>query len=216
MSSDGTEPIRITLPMTPDEARKLKVGQRVLVDGHATLTVGFPTHKRMVAAVKAGSPLPLDLAGGSLFHMGSCCYEREGRFFPHYVNPSTSTRFDAFMPTLVCGLGLTAVGGKGGVGDEVVATMKETGCVYLAMPGGAAPLLSEGAVERLETGWDDLIEQFRLSRFSLNGFGPLVVGVDAHGNSLYRDLSDRAEARLPAIMAQLASRRAATETGPGR
>ena len=198
---------RLTLPMSPEQARELELGQQVLLDGHATVTVGFVTHQRMVAAVRANIDLPMDLTGGSLFHAGSCCHEKDGRFLPHYINPSTSTRFDAFMPTLVRGLGLTAIGGKGGVGDEVVAALREVGGVYLAMPGGAAPLLSAGAVERLETGWDDLIEQFRLSRFALSGFGPLTVGVDAHGNSLYRDLSERASARLPDILARLEAER---------
>lgn len=208
MSNDD-EPVRLTLPLSPQTARSLKVGQQVLLDGEVTVTVGFPTHKRMVAALQAGQSLPIDLRGGSFFHMGTCCYEKDGRHYPHYVNPTTSTRFDALMPTIVRSLGLTAIGGKGGVGEAVVDALRETGGVYLAMPGGASPLLSAGVVERLETAWDDLIEQFRLSRFVLKGFGPLTVGVDAHGNSLYRTLSERAQDRLPAILARLEARRSA-------
>lgn len=207
MSSD-TDPIRLRLPLGPDTARNLQVGQQVLLDGYVTVTAGFHTHKRMVETLEAGDPLPIDLCG-SFFHMGSCCYEKDGRFHPHYVNPTTSTRFDAYLPMIVRRLGLTAIGGKGGVGEDVVAALQETGGVYLAMPGGASPLLSAGVVERLETAWDDLIEQFRLSRFALDGFGPLVVGVDAHGNSLYRSLSMQAQDRLPAILARLDSRRTA-------
>lgn len=215
MSSDAG-PLRLRLPLAPDTARSLRVGQQVLLDGYVTVTAGFHTHKRMVAALEAGESLPIDLSGGSFFHMGSCCFEKDGRHYPHYVNPTTSTRFDAFLPTIVRRLGLTAIGGKGGVGDDVVAALAETGGVYFAMPGGASPLLSAGAVERLETAWDDLIEQFRLSRFALDGFGPLVVGVDAHGNSLYRTLATRARDRLPAILARLDDRRtAATAQRPG-
>ena len=206
MSSE-TEFKSLTLPLTPETARSLKVGERVLLDGEATVTVGFSTHQRMVAAIEAGEKLPIDLTGGSFFHMGTCCYEKDGRFLPHYVNPTTSTRFDALLPTIVRGLGLTAIAGKGGVGKEVVAALQEIGGVYFAMPGGAAPMLSAGVVERLETGWDDLIEQFRLSRFLFKSFGPLVVGVDAHGNSLYQNLSDQARDRLPAILARLNERR---------
>ncbi len=206
MSSDE-EIRRLRLPLVPETARSLKVGERVLLDGEATVTVGYLTHQRMVAAINAGEPLPIDLTGGSFFHMGTCCYEKDGRFLPHYVNPTTSTRFDALLPTIVRGLGITAIAGKGGVGRDVVAALQQVGGVYFAMPGGTAPLLSAGVVERLETGWDDLIEQFRLSRFSFSGFGPLIVGVDAHGNSLYQHLSDRAEDRLPKILARLNQRR---------
>jgi len=213
--SNNDDLTRLTLPLSPEVARGLKVGQRVLLDGEVTVTVGFSTHQRMAAAVRDGIPLPVPIKA-SFFHMGTCCYEKDGRFLPHYANPTTSTRFDGLLPGIVRGLGLTAIGGKGGVGPAVVEALQEVGGVYFAMPGGAAPMLSAGVVERLETGWDDLIEQFRLSRFVLNGFGPLTVGVDAHGNSLYQNLSDQAQDRLPAILEQLNERRAAAaKTGPG-
>jgi fumarate hydratase subunit beta len=54
---------------------------------------------------------------------------------------------------------------------------------------------------------DDLIEQFRLSRLRLEGFGPLTVAIDAHGNSLYHDLATQARARMPAILEQLVKER---------
>jgi fumarate hydratase subunit beta len=34
-------------------------------------------------------------------------------------------------------------------------------------------------------------------------FGPLTVGIDAHGNSLYREVQDRAKERLEEIYARL-------------
>jgi fumarate hydratase subunit beta len=43
--------------------------------------------------------------------------------------------------------------------------------------------------------------------------GPVTVGIDAHGHSLYGDLSQSAADRLPAIMADLAAARAKAETG---
>lgn len=89
------------------------------------------------------------------------------------------------------------------MGSACVEAMRAVGCVYFAIPGGASPLLSEGVVERMETGWDDLIEQFRLSRFRLRDFGPVVVAIDAHGHSLYQTLQDRAAERLPSILRDL-------------
>jgi fumarate hydratase subunit beta len=37
--------------------------------------------------------------------------------------------------------------------------------------------------------------------------GPLTVGIDAHGNSLYRDLRQQAQERLPAILEHLSTAR---------
>ena len=198
---------RLSLPLTHAEARKLRMGDTVLLDGEIVVTAGFSTHERVIAALDGERDLPFPLEGGAMFHLGSSCREEGGRWLPNYVNPTTSTRFDAFMPRIIRELRLTSTGGKGGMGDACVEAMREVGCVYFAMPGGASPLLSRGVVERLETGWDDLIEQFRLSRFRLERFGPVTVAIDAHGNSLYRTLQDRAAARLPEILGRLEATR---------
>lgn len=203
---------RLTLPLEPARARALRLGDTVLLDGEVTMTAGFPTHQRMAAAVNGGDPLPFPMEGAAFFHMGSSCRDDGGRWVPNYVNPTTSTRFDADMPDLIRGLRLTATGGKGGMGAQCVAALREVGGVYFSMPGGASPLLSEGVVERVATGWDDLIEQFRLSRFRLCAFGPVTVAIDAHGNSMFDRLQRQAAARMPDILRGLEEAR--TSGGP--
>lgn len=199
--------MRLTLPLTHEEARRLEVGDRVMLDGEITATAGLPTHQRMFEALNGARPLPFDVSEGALFHLGSSCREAGGRWLVNYVNPTTSTRFDAFMPRIIRELGLTSAGGKGGMNAGCVVAMREVGCVYFSMPGGASPLLSDGVVERLETGWDDLIEQFRLSRFRLKEFGPVTVAIDAHGRSMYQTLQDQAASRLPEILRDLEAAR---------
>ncbi len=54
---------------------------------------------------------------------------------------------------------------------------------------------------------DDLIMQFRLSRIRVQGMGPLTVAIDAHGNSIYDQLSQSARDRMPQILARLAEAR---------
>lgn len=216
MNSETSNLQRLTLPLTHDEARRLRLGDLVMLDGEVAATAGFSTHERIIEALDGGRELPLPLGGGAVFHLGSSCRQADGRWLPNYVNPTTSTRFDAFMPRIIRELGLSAVGGKGGMGDGCVAAMREVGCVYFAMPGGASPLLSNGVVERLGTGWDDLIEQFRLSRFRLEGFGPVIVAIDAHGNSLYQALHERAAGRLPDILKDLETARRSAAGSAGR
>lgn len=200
----------LTLPLSVEEARSLKLGDTVLLDGEVTVTAGFVTHERMIAALEKGEDLPLELHDQGMFHLGTNCREENGKWIPNYVNPTTSTRFDAFTPTIIRQLRLTSTGGKGGMGPECAKAMQEVGCVYFSMPGGASALLTEGAVERLETGWDDLIEQFRLSRYRLKNFGPVTVAIDAHGNSMYQTLQDQAVSRLPEILKGLEEARQAT------
>jgi len=78
--------------------------------------------------------------------------------------------------------------------------MRETGCVYFSVVGGASALLSMGLQEIVETAWDDMIMQFRLTRIRVSGFGPVTIAIDAHGNSVYQSLGASAQERLPSIL----------------
>lgn len=198
----------LTIPFTPDVARSLRLGDVVWLDGEVVATAGYPTHQRMVAAINTGVPPPVPLDDCALFHLGCMSREEDGVLRPLYVNPTTSTRFNAMIPQIIRHHHITALAGKGGLDAACVAAMREVGCVYFSIVGGAAALVTEGVTEVTETGWDDLILQFRLNRLRLRGFGPLVVAIDAHGNSLFDDLANRAQARLPAILARLAADRA--------
>lgn len=198
---------RLQAPLTPEVARSLAVGDVVFLSGEFIGTAGHPTHKRLYEAIERGESPPLDLRAAALFHLGSLSREVDGRVRPLYVNPTTSTRFNAFIPRIVRHFGITALAGKGGLDAECVAAMREVGCVYFSMIGGSAPLLTQGVHEVLETGWDDLIMQFRLTRFRIEDFGPLTVAIDAHGRSVYDELTNSAQERLPEIMARLNAQR---------
>lgn len=198
---------QITAPLDPEVIQSLRIGDVVFLSGEFIGTAGFPTHKRLADGIAAGEPPPIDMRRAAFFHLGSMSREENGRIKPLYVNPTTSTRFNAFIPSIVRHYGITALAGKGGLDAACVAAMQEVGCVYFSMIGGAAPLLTEGVKEVIETGWDDLIMQFRLTRFRIENFGPLTVAIDAHGNSVYDELTRSARARLPEIMAQLNAER---------
>ena len=199
---------RLRVPLVRDDLLSLRLGDIVFLDGAIVATAGYPTHQRIMACIETGAAPPVDLTGQTLFHMGNLSREEGGQVMPVYVNPTTSTRFNAFMPAIIRHFGLTAIAGKGGLDAACVRAMQETGCVYFSMIGGIAPLLTEGVREVLATGWDDLIMQFRLTRFRVENFGPLTVAIDAHGNSIYEQLSSSARARLGGIMAALGPRRA--------
>jgi fumarate hydratase subunit beta len=204
MSGDDTVR-RLALPLGPDEARSLNVGDLAILDGEMTVTVGMPTVKRLASRLASGEPLPIDLNGGTFMHMGICSREEgpSGRLTPLYINPTTSTRFNALMPEVIRRLRLTAVGGKGGLSRDSVEAMREVGCVYFSVVGGASALMSMAVQEIVETAWDDLIMQFRLTRIRVSGFGPVTVAIDAHGNSLYETLAASARERMPSILAAL-------------
>ena len=84
----------IRMPMSREEARSLRAGDMVLLDGEIVITAGLPTVQRLVACAEEGRAPPIPLAGGSLMHLGS--YSRDtadGGLEVLYMNPTTSTRF---------------------------------------------------------------------------------------------------------------------------
>jgi fumarate hydratase subunit beta len=199
---------RITLPLSPDAARTLRAGEMVLLDGEIVITAGMPTIQRLLDGIDAGQPPPCDLRGAALFHLGSHSEDApDGALVVRYMNPTTSTRFNAMMPKLIRHFGLGAVGGKGGLDAACAAAMHEVGCVYLGFFGGAAPLLTDAIRAVVRVDFPDMIAHYRLVTLRVEALGPVTVGIDAHGNSLYDTLQSRAQSRLPQILARLAAAR---------
>lgn len=197
----------LQLPLSRDKARELAVGDMVTLTGEITVSIGLPTHQRMVQALIDGAALPIDLRGGAFFHLSTCVRETDAGPVPLYMNPSTSTRYNQWMPALVRGLDLRLTGGKGGLDAASVQALKDTGCVYLSFLGGGAPLLSRGLRGVVSSHWNEYISQFRLLTLDVAALGPATVAIDAHGNSLYDQLREQAQARMPQLLQGLAAAR---------
>lgn len=197
----------LALPPTEQSVRELVVGDIVTLTGDITITAGLPTHKRIIEYMEAGRPLPIDITGDTLFHLGSYSQETDGRFEVLYMNPTTSTRFNSLMPGLVRHYRLRMIGGKGGLDMASTQAMQEVGCVYLSFLGGGCPLLTDAIQSVVAVAWDDLISHYRLVRLRVADLGPLVVAIDSHGSSIYEQCSRAAEQRLPEIMKALDAER---------
>jgi fumarate hydratase subunit beta len=191
------------LPVDESGVRSLRAGDLVHLTGEIVISAGLPTYRRLLAELRAGVAPPLDLRGSALFHMGSQGEHIDGEYRLQYLNPTTSTRFDAEMPELIRGLGIRFTGGKGGLGAESAEAMRETGCVYLSFLGGGCTLLSESIRRVTGVFWTELVSHYRLVRVEVERLGPLTIGIDAHGTSIYRDLERAARERMPQILADL-------------
>ncbi|HSU21889.1 MAG TPA: fumarate hydratase C-terminal domain-containing protein [Variovorax sp.] len=199
---------RLNFPLSEADARALRAGDLVVIDGEVIVTAGIPTHERMLRCLDGHEAPPMDLRGASIFHLGSFSRETDGRFEVLYINPTTSTRFNPVMPRLIEGFGWHAIGGKGGLDAASLPAMRAAGCVYLSFLGGGCTLLSAAVKEVVQIGWSDMLMHYRLVRLRVEGLGPATVGIDAHGRSLYAEEQASAKERLPEILARLAARRA--------
>lgn len=200
----------LTLPLDADAVRVLRPGDFVYLTGEIHATAGLPTHQRLLAALDGAEGLPFDMTGGALFHLGSLnTRAADGSLDIAYMNPTTSTRFNALMPRLIAGLGLRATGGKGGLDAACADVMARTGCIYLSFPGGGAPIITAAIRRVTGIGWPEMISHYRIVRLEVERLGPLTVGIDAHGNSLYDQGRAQAAARRDAILDQMRADRAA-------
>ena len=195
----------VTFPVTdPQEILKLRAGDEVTVQGHI---IGI-RDRTQIRIFDQGVEPPMDLRGAFLLHTapgvrklapgpdGRAKYEKV------CIGTTTSARMVRFTEPLGRQYGVRAICGKGGFPDEAIEPMHELGMVYFAIVGGAAALETTQIEEIEEVAWEELMPEC-LWKFRVKDFGPLTVGIDAHGNSLYRDVQTRAKAKLEELYARL-------------
>ena len=101
--------IKITAPLSREEARKLKSGDSVLISG-VIYTARDAAHKRLCELADKGQELPLDIKDSIIYYVGPTP-AKEGQAIGS-AGPTTSYRMDAYSPTLIK-LGETGMIGKG-------------------------------------------------------------------------------------------------------
>ncbi len=118
------------------------------------------------------------------------------------IGTTTSARMVRFTEPRGERYGVRAICGKGGFPDEAIEPMHRLGMVYFAIVGGAAALETTQIEEIEEVAWEELMPEC-LWKFRVKDFGPLTVGIDAHGNSLYHDVQAAAQEKLKELYARL-------------
>ena len=190
---------RLTFPASEDAIRELRAGDEVLVDGHI---IGI-RDRTQIRIFDQGVEPPLDLNGAFLLHTAPGVRKvGEGRYEKVCIGTTTSARMVRFTEPLGRDHGVRAICGKGGLPDEAIEPMRKYGMVYFAIVGGAAALETTQIEEIEEVAWEELMPEC-LWKFRVKDFGPLTVGIDAHGNSLFHDVQTQAQEKLKELFARL-------------
>ena len=190
---------RLTFPASEEDIRKLRAGDLVTVDGHI---IGIRDRTQIRIFDQAQEP-PLDLNGAFLLHTAPGVRKLgPGKYEPVCIGTTTSARMVRFTEPLGERYGVRAICGKGGLPDEAIEPMQRLGMVYFAIVGGAAALETTQIEEIEEVAWEDLMPEC-LWKFRVKDFGPLWVGIDSHGNSLFHDVQEAATKRMEALIEQL-------------
>ncbi|HLM33378.1 MAG TPA: fumarate hydratase C-terminal domain-containing protein [Gaiellaceae bacterium] len=190
---------RLTFPIDEPQVRELRAGDSVTVDGHI---IGIRDRTQIRMFDQGRRPV-MDLTGALLLHTAPNVRKlADGSYEKMCIGTTTSARMVRFTEALGREYGVRAICGKGGLPDDAIEPMQRLGMVYFAIVGGAAALETTQieAIEEVE--WEDLMPEC-LWKFRVKDFGPLTVGIDSHGGSLFHDVQAEAHRRLEDIYAKL-------------
>lgn len=182
-------------PFTPDSVRRLHAGDLVSVSG-----LVFTGRDRLHRHLFDGNPPPADMKGAGLFHCGPVMTRAGGAWVVEAAGPTTSIRFESYLPDLIRRHGLGIVIGKGGMGAGTARACAECGCVYLHTIGGAAQVLADriarvvGVYFLEEFGAAEAMWELELDAF------PAMVTMDAHGGNLHDAVARRSQAGLARLI----------------
>ncbi len=194
--------MNLKAPLTERQVRELRLGDVVRIDG--TMFIGRDeVHMRALELHDQCRMLPVDMDGGILYHCGPIVRRGKEGWEVIAAGPTTSSRMDSLEPRFIEAFGIRAIIGKGGMSRPTVEAMHRYGCVYLAFTGGAAVLAAEGIRKVRGVEWLDLGMPEALWIVEAKDFGPLVVAIDAHGNSMYERVEGEVRGHLPEVRRRL-------------
>ncbi|MHA2238673.1 MAG: FumA C-terminus/TtdB family hydratase beta subunit [Candidatus Hodarchaeales archaeon] len=187
-----------TTPITKKDVKKLRIGDVIYVSG-ICFTARDEAHERALEMAKKGEKMPIDFEGLAVYHCGPVVRKVGDTWEIVAAGPTTSTRMDIFEDKFIKEFKVNVVIGKGGMGERTVKAMKKEKAVYTAFVGGAAVVAAKGIKRVKEVHWLDLGTPECLWVLEVEKFGPLIVGIDTHGDSLFQNVADQAHKNLGKI-----------------
>lgn len=190
--------IRINLPVSEKDVRRLKVGDEVLLSGRM-VTARDMAHKYMVE--KKPRYLHDVLNGSVIYHCGPVVKQARGKYEIVAAGPTTSIREEPYQGEVIGLYKVRGVIGKGGMGPRTSQALRKYGAVYFNATGGLAAVLAD-AVKTVEDVY--MLKEFGVpeAMWVLNVEDlPVVVTMDSHGRSLHKEVLDKSRGVLERLIA---------------
>lgn len=202
----------LTLPLSDDAIRGLKVGDPVTLTG--TMLTGRDTvHKWMIDTFIKNNRSPQGddeevyqaiqplLDGGAIYHCGPVVTGLDsGDYAFVAAGPTTSIREEPYQGDVMRHFNIRAVIGKGGMGPKTLEACGQVPGVYLHAIGGAATLIARSVenvsgVYKLDFGVPEAMWVIQVKDF------PAVVTMDSHGGSLHAQVEQDSRIKLEELLA---------------
>ena len=204
---------KITLPISDETIRDLRVGEMVLLSGvmmtgrdavHKWLYDTFITKKRQPEGddLEVFETIKPILDGGIIYHCGPIVSGVEtGDYKFVAAGPTTSIREEPYQALIMELFNLKGVIGKGGMGEKTLKGCQDTPAVYFHAIGGAASLIAQLvqkvlAVYKLDFGIVEAMWVIDIKDF------PVVVTMDSHGGSKHATINDSSKKVLDDLLAK--------------
>jgi fumarate hydratase class I len=205
---------QLTIPISDDTIRELKVGESVTLTG-TILTGRDAVHKWLIDTFIKHNREPQDddlqiyetikplLNGGIIYHCGPVVSGLEsGEYKFVAAGPTTSIREEPYQGDVMQHFNIKGVIGKGGMGAKTLEACRQVPGVYFHAVGGAASLIAQSvqkvhAVHKLDFGVPEAIWVIEVKDF------PVVVTMDSHGNSLHAEIKEKSQQVLDGLLANL-------------
>ena len=192
------------LPIDEAQVRALRVDDTVTLQS----TLYGIRDATQIHLFDRGRTTRFDLKGHAVIHTApnvkkvAPSAEHPAGYAPVCIGTTTSDRMERFTRPLMAQYGVRLIVGKGGLREGSQQAFAELGGAYLAIVGGTAALETTWIEQIEDVDLDDLNPE-SLWRFRIRDFGPLLVAMDSHGGSLYRDVQQDAAARRAEVLAGL-------------
>lgn len=191
-------------PVTEEAIRALKVNDTVSLHG----TLYGIRDATQIHMFDRQRKTRFDLHGHAVIHTAPNVKKVEpssdhpAGYQPICIGTTTSMRMERFTQPLMQQCGVRIVVGKGGLGPVSLNAFQTIGGVYLAIVGGTAALETTWVEQIEDVDLDDLNPE-SLWKFRVKGFGPLLVAMDSHGQSLYSVVTENAQAQRAKVLAEM-------------
>ena len=194
----------LEMPVTEAQVRELRVNDTVTLQR----TLFGIRDATQIHLFDRGRTTHFDLHGQAVIHTAPNVRrvppspEHPAGYAPVCIGTTTSDRMERFTRPLMAQYGVRLIVGKGGLREDSQQAFADLGGAYLAIVGGTAALETTW-IERIEAVDLDDLNPESLWRFAIRDFGPLLVAMDSHGGSLYREVQRDAAARRAEVLASL-------------
>jgi fumarate hydratase, class I len=163
------------------EVARWKPGETLLLSGKL-LTGRDAAHKRIQDMLDKGQKLPVDFTNRVIYYVGPVDPVRNEVVGP--AGPTTATRMDKFVETMLGKTGLVAMVGKGERGQVAIDAIRKHKAASLIAVGGAAYLVAKAIRKSRVLAFEDLGME-AIYEFEVKDM-PVTVAVDANGTSVHQ------------------------------